>query len=171
MPCLRGTLEFIRQAALPLQQGALKRLMSTFADPTVGVASSPCVSVARIDGDANRGQSSYLGYEMWVRDLETRFRGIVVAGGWLYAARASIQRHVLPGGLCRDFAAPLIARERGFRAGSVADAICLKPRVLSLRREYRRKVRTITRGWHTVYFKRQLLNPLRYGAFAWILAT
>ncbi|PYP71038.1 MAG: hypothetical protein DMD41_13525, partial [Gemmatimonadetes bacterium] len=140
-------------------------------DPTVGVASSTCVSVARIDGDANRGQSSYLGYEMWVRDLETRFRGIVVAGGWLYAARASIQRHVLPGGLCRDFAAPLIARERGFRAVSVADAICLKPRVLSLRREYRRKVRTITRGWHTVYFKRQLLNPLRYGAFAWILAT
>src|SRR2546428_13811684 len=79
---------------------------SSFADPTVGVASSTCVSVARIDGDANRGQSSYLGYEMWVRDLETRFRGIVVAGGWLYGARASIQRHGLPGALCPAFAAP-----------------------------------------------------------------
>src|SRR2546428_6014597 len=44
---------------------------SSFADPTVGVASSTCVSVARIDGDANRGQSSYLGYEMWVRDLRS----------------------------------------------------------------------------------------------------
>ena len=127
---LRGDIIVNSDASVQLEPGALKRLIASFADPTVGVASSTCVSVARIDGDANRGQSSYL-----------------------------------------DFAAPLIARERGFRAVSVADAICLKPRVLSLRREYRRKVRTITRGWHTVYFKRQLLNPLRYGAFAWILAT
>src|SRR3989441_11167446 len=113
---LRGDIIVNSDASVQLEPGALKRLIASFADPTVGVASSTCVSVARIDGDANRGQSSYLGYEMWVRDLETRFRGIVVAGGWLYAARASIQRHVLPGGLCRDFAAPLIARERGFRS-------------------------------------------------------
>src|SRR5438132_10854171 len=108
---------------------------------------------------------------MWVCDVETRFCGIVVAVGWFYAARASIQKHVLPGGLCRDFAAPLIARERGFRAVSVADAICFKPRAPSLRDEYRRKVRTITRGWHTLYFKRRLLNPFRYGAFSWILVS
>jgi len=168
---LHGDIIVNCDASARFDPGALKRLIASFADPTVGVASSTCVSVGPIDADANRGESSYLDYEMWVCDLETRFCGIVVAVGWFYAARASIQKHVLPGGLCRDFAAPLIARERGFRAVSVADAICFKPRAPSLRDEYRRKVRTITRGWHTLSVKRQLLNPFRYGAFAWILAT
>jgi hypothetical protein len=54
---------------------------------------------------------------------------------------------------------------------SVREAICFVPRISSLRREYRRKVRTITRGIETLYFKRALLNPLRHGAFSWILVS
>jgi hypothetical protein len=38
-----------------------------------------------------------------------------------------------------------------------------------LRQEYRRKVRTITRGLGTLAHKRTLLNPLRFGVFAWML--
>ena len=43
------------------------------------------------------------------------------------------------------------------------------PRVASLRQEYRRKVRTITRGLQTLRHKRRLMNPFRYGLFAWML--
>src|SRR3989475_10750843 len=73
--------------------------------------------------------------------------------------------------MSRDFAAGLVARERGFRALSVPDAVCFVPRIPSLRREYRRKVRTISRGIETLGFKRHLLNPGRFGLFAWILAS
>jgi hypothetical protein len=38
-----------------------------------------------------------------------------------------------------------------------------------LQREYKRKLRTITRGINTLYARRSLLNPVRYGAFAWKL--
>jgi hypothetical protein len=38
-----------------------------------------------------------------------------------------------------------------------------------LHREYRRKVRTIARGMETLWYKRQLLDPFRHGAFAWKL--
>ena len=37
------------------------------------------------------------------------------------------------------------------------------------RREYRRKVRTITRGLLTLLHKRRLMNPFRYGLFSWML--
>ncbi len=47
--------------------------------------------------------------------------------------------------------------------------ICFVPRGASLRQEYRRKVRTITRGLATLAHKRALLNPFRYGVFAWML--
>ena len=51
------------------------------------------------------------------------------------------------------------------------EAVCFVPRIQSLRREYRRKVRTLTRGIETLWYKRRLLNPLRYGLFAWMLAS
>ena len=171
LPLLDGRIVVNTDASAHVERGALKALIACFADPTVGVASSHNISVARIEQHANYAESWYVGYDMWVRGLETQFLGIVGAAGCLYAARSSTQLHVLPDGLSRDFAAPLLAREQGLRAVSVQDARCFVPRSPSLRREYRRKVRTITRGIQTLYFKRGLLNPLGYGAFSWILAS
>jgi hypothetical protein len=75
----------------------------------------------------------------------------------------------LPEALSRDFAAALVARECGLGAVSVPQAFCFVLRSASLRQEYRRKVRTITRGLTTLAYKRALLNPARYGVFAWML--
>jgi hypothetical protein len=51
----------------------------------------------------------------------------------------------------------------------VDEAICFVPRTASLEREYGRKVRTMARGLATLNYKRSLLNPFRYGLFAWML--
>jgi hypothetical protein len=75
----------------------------------------------------------------------------------------------VPPELSRDFASALTAREHGLRAVSVDAAVCLVPRTPSLMREYRRKIRTMARGLGTLWYKRHLLNPIRYGAFAWML--
>ena len=173
LPLLRGEIIVNTDASVHVERGALKPLMASFVDPTVGVASSHYVSVARIEEHANYGESWYVGYDMWVGHLESRVSGIVGAAGCLYAVRAPIQMHVLPEGLSRDFAAVLLARELGLRAVSVRDAVCFVARLPSLRQEYRRKVRTITRGWHTLSFKRQLLNPFGSGpgVFSWILTS
>jgi len=53
--------------------------------------------------------------------------------------------------------------------GGLSDALCLVPRAPSLKKEYSRKVRTMTRGMETLWHKRALLNPFRYPAFAWML--
>jgi hypothetical protein len=127
--------------------------------------------VSSVEDHANLGESSYVGYEMWVRRLETRLAGIIGASGCFYAIRKHLHQHLVPEALSRDFAAPLVAREHGYRSVSVDDAIVLVPRAGSLRQEYRRKVRTMTRGLETLFFKRHLLNPFRYGLFAWELAS
>ena len=168
---LRGELVVNTDASVRLHPSSLKHLVAPFADPTVGIASGRDVSVARAGGDANVGESGYVGYEMWVRDLETRLGGIVGASGCFYASRIPLHMEMVPEALSRDFAAPLIAREQGFRTVSVADAVCYVPRTTTIRREYRRKVRTMARGLETLFFKRRLLNPLRYGFFAWKLIS
>lgn len=168
---LRGAIIINTDASTRIHPQAVRALVAEFADPTIGVASCRDVSVAHVDGDVNAGESGYVGYEMWVRDLETRAGGIVGASGCLYAIRAELHRQPLPEGLSRDFAAALVAREHDLRAVSVPDALCYVPRASSLRREYRRKVRTFTRGIGTLLHKRHLLNPFRYGAFAWMLVS
>jgi len=73
--------------------------------------------------------------------------------------------------LSRDFASPLRARMLDTRTVSVDEALCLVPRTRSLQAEYRRKIRTMLRGLNTLWHMRSLMNPVRYGRFAWMLVS
>lgn len=168
---LRGSIIVNTDASTRIHPHALKPLIAAMRDPEVGCASGRDVSVSSAETDATKGESGYVGYEMAVRDLETRVSGIIGASGCFYAIRADLHRLPLPGTLSRDFAAALKAREHGYRAVSVGAATCLVPRGASLRKEYRRKVRTIARGMRTLWHKRALLNPLRHPVFAWMLLS
>ncbi len=168
-PHLTGEIVVNTDASIRIAPDGLKPLIRQFSDREVGLASGRDVSVASGTEDAIKGESSYVGYEMAIRDLETRVGSIVGASGCFYAIRLHLHRVPLPTSLSRDFAAALHCRERGYRAVSVPEAICYVPREPSLRREYRRKVRTITRGVGTLIHKRNLMNPFRYGLFAWML--
>ena len=168
---LTGEIVVNTDASIRIAPHGLKPLIARFTDPTVGLASGRDVSVANVDGDANQGESGYVGYEMWIRQLETRISGIVGASGCYYAIRTHLHRQPLPEHVSRDFAAAIVAREHGYRAVSVDEATCLVPRTGSLKREYRRKVRTMTRGMETLWFKRALLNPFRFGIFSWMLLS
>ena len=166
---LTGEIIVNTDASVRIDLAAIKELVGAFDDASVGVASARDVSVANLAERVKGGEGAYVGYEMWIRDLETAVDGIVGASGCLYAIRSDLHMRSIPEELSRDFAAALTAREQGWRAVSVPEAICYVPRGDSLHQEYRRKVRTITRGMATLGYKRVLLNPVRYGAFAWML--
>lgn len=169
IPLVRGAIVVNTDASIRIRPNALKPLIAAFADPGVGLSSGRDVSVSRTDGPVNLGESGYVGYEMWVRDLETAVHGIVGASGCFYAIRLDLHRIPVAPHLSRDFAAALKCEENGYRAVSVSDAVCLVPRTASLKKEYGRKVRTFTRGMQTLFARRRLLNPLRHGVFAWML--
>jgi len=171
LPLLRGSIVVNTDATIRILPSALKPLIRVFQDPTIGVASGRDVSVGDLAEEAGLSESGYVGYEMWVRSLETRVGSIVGASGCFYAIRRELHESLVPAALSRDFASALTAREHGLRAVSVDDAVCLVPRATSLRREYTRKIRTMARGLETLWYKRHLLNPFRNGMFAWMLAS
>ncbi len=167
---IRGEVVVNTDAAIRLHPQAAKELVLALADPRIGVASGRDVSVGTAETDATLGESSYVGYEMWVRDLETRLGGIVGASGSLYAIRRDLYVTLDPA-LARDFASAMLACESGLRTVSVPDALCFVLRAGSLRQEYHRKVRTMTRGLTTLWRSRYLLDPRRSGVFAWKLLS
>jgi cellulose synthase/poly-beta-1,6-N-acetylglucosamine synthase-like glycosyltransferase len=167
----RGEIIVNVDATILVPPSSLKPLVRVFDDPTIGVASGRDVSV----GDASRtgtgAESSYTGYEMWIRDLETRVGSIVGASGCFYGIRRSIHAKALPIGLSWDFASPLVAQKQGYRSVSVPAAVCIVPRTAEIRTEIRRKVRTMARGLRTLFYLRTLMNPLRHGGFALMLIS
>ena len=168
---LRGEIIVNTDASVTIKPDAVKKLVTALQDPGVGVASGRDISVASVGAVGHASEAAYVGYEMWVRDLETAVDGIVGSSGCLYAIRASLHRRYLPGHLSRDFSSALWARLNGVRAVSVRDAICFVPRAANVRIEYRRKIRTMSRGIQTLFHHAELMNPLRHGVFAWMLLS
>jgi cellulose synthase/poly-beta-1,6-N-acetylglucosamine synthase-like glycosyltransferase len=167
---IRGEIVVNSDSSVRLHPKAVRLLVEGFADPSVGVASTRDVSITSAES-VNHAEAGYVGYEMAIRALETRSGGIVGASGSGYAIRKELHKIRVREDLSRDFSSAMTAHRHGFRAISVEDALCYVPRSLSLYREYRRKVRTISRGMETLYFNRDLLNPLAHGTFAWKLLS
>jgi cellulose synthase/poly-beta-1,6-N-acetylglucosamine synthase-like glycosyltransferase len=166
----RGEVIVNVDATITVPRGSLKRLVSAFSDPTVGVASGRDVSVAAGELSAG-GEAKYTGYEMWLRELETRAGSIVGASGCFFAIRKEVHAEPLPPELSWDFASSLVAKTLGFRSVSVSDAICVVPRTTQVQTELRRKSRTMARGLSTLFYFRRLMNPARYGGFALMLIS
>ena len=167
----RGELVVNLDASVRILPNSVKALVRAFQDPSVGVVSSRDVSTASSLAEANQGESGYVGYEMWVRGLETRLGSIVGASGSFFGIRRGIHDPGFPEALSRDFGSALMAREQGYRSVSASDVVCLVPRTSSLHSEFRRKIRTMARGLETLWYKRHLMNPLKYGSFAWMLVS
>lgn len=168
---IRGELVVNIDATVSVPPHALKALVRAFEDPTIGVASGRDVSVTSAVAEHNSGERSYVGYEMWLRGMETDLHSIVGASGCFYGTRACIYDASFPEALSRDFASALMAKARGYRAVSVDDALCFVPRTTALRSELQRKVRTMARGIQTLWYMRALMNPRRHGAFSFMLLS
>jgi len=159
-------------ATVEVPPTSLKALIAAFADPSVGVASGRDVSVDSAASATAGGEVGYTGFEMWVRDLETRAGGSIVgASGCFFAIRRLIHDEPIPVALSWDFASALVARKKGYRSVSVANAVCLVPATGAMRSEFRRKSRTMARGLSTLFHFRELMNPFRYGGFALMLIS
>lgn len=167
----RGEIIVNVDATVRVPPASLKCLVGAFADPTVGVASGQDISVDSSLASGTGGEAGYTGYEMWVRDLETRVGSIVGASGCFFAIRRSIHDEPLPHELSWDFASTLVARKQGYRSVSVPDAVCVVPRTGEIRTELRRKSRTMARGLSTLFHFREVMNPFRYGSFALMLIS
>jgi cellulose synthase/poly-beta-1,6-N-acetylglucosamine synthase-like glycosyltransferase len=149
-------------ASILLEPGALRAIVRPFADPKVG-----CVSGEdRIAGSG--GEALYGRYELFIRRQEARLHSIVGASGSFYAQRREICQPFIPN-VAPDFWSVLKTVEKGYRALAEPEASGQMAAVERAAEEFERKVRTLLRGMTTLGRDAHLLNPLRYGAFAWCL--
>jgi cellulose synthase/poly-beta-1,6-N-acetylglucosamine synthase-like glycosyltransferase len=137
---VRGEIVISVDASVVAAPDSIKALVQHFSDSTVGVASGRAVGVPGQVGDAPgaRHDAAYYDYEMWVRSLEMPFGAVIGATGGLYAMRREVFRVPLAPHVARDFASPLVARERGYRSLIDRRAVCYVHQTPSLTGELNR---------------------------------
>lgn len=97
-----------------LEPGALRRLVSDLADPSVGIAGGE-LSHRPGAGGAGRSIGLYWRYERWIRQSESRLHSTVGASGALYAMRRGDWRDLRAGTILDDFETPMLVARRGKR--------------------------------------------------------
>lgn len=149
---------------------ALRALARPFADPEVGgVAGNQVYLSKKSEGLSGDGEQSYWSFDRKLKQSQTKSGNAISATGAIYAIRRSLFRGV-PVGVTDDFATSTDVIVQGYRLVFAPDAIAYEPVAGSGGVEFGRKVRVITRGLRGVLVvRRELLNPLRYGFYAFQL--
>ncbi len=157
-----GEIVVFSDASILLETQSIQNILRPFADPWIG-----CVSGEdHIAGGA--GEGLYGRYELFLRNRESALGSIVGASGSFYAQRRVLCRPFIEG-LAPDFLSVLNTVEQGYRAITEPAARGHMTAVARPGQEFQRKVRTLLRGITTLFARPALLNPLRYGLFAFFL--
>ncbi len=152
---------------------AVRRLVRPFADPAVGGVAGDQVYLrpgSEDDAAANVGERRYWDLDRLVKHAESLGGSVISATGAIYAIRRELFVAV-PEGVTDDFVTSTRVVEQGRRLVFEPSARAFEPTAGSGKREYRRKVRIMTRGLRGVAAVRTLLDPRRSGFYALQLFT
>jgi len=152
-----GEILFFTDVRQELDPASLRSLVSSLADPKVGVVSGELViRQGRTLEEANVG--AYWRYEKWIRKHQSRIDSIMGATGCIYAMRASLAAPLDPDTILDDVVLPLGAFFQGYRLIFDEGARAYDDPT-SLASEFRRKVRTLAGVYQTIGKVPQLLGP------------
>lgn len=148
---------------------AIRAMLRNFNDPSVGavVGESTYEAAANV---AERSESAYWRYETAIKRLESQLGSVVGGDGAIYAIRKKFYRPMAADALS-DFVNPCQIVEQGKRCLYEPSAVSVEKAAGSFDKEFGRKVRIVNRAWRATMSMKRLLNPFRYGFFAFELLS
>ena len=150
-----------------LEDGALRSMISNFADREVGCVAGELIVQS---GDAHDAAASSMGgaywkYEQWIRTSEANWASPVGVYGGFYAVRRRLSRSFPPGLILDDMFQPLTVIRQGYRSVLDRSAVVVDTWPASARGEFQRKVRTLAGNFQLVVAAPWVLtnsNPVRF---------
>jgi cellulose synthase/poly-beta-1,6-N-acetylglucosamine synthase-like glycosyltransferase len=126
-----------------LDQGAVRQLMTNFADPTVGCATGELIlREANHDAGTRAVGGLYWRYEKWIRKCEARVDSPLGVYGGFYAVQRKLATEFPSGTILDDMYQPLAIIRRGYRSVIDDRARVIDTWPATAAGEFSRKVRT-----------------------------
>jgi poly-beta-1,6-N-acetyl-D-glucosamine synthase len=165
MTWAQGEIIVFTDARQRIERGALRFLAENFADPGVGCVSGELMLGDPESGEAAKGTGLYWRIEKRIRELESASGSVVGATGALYAVRRELVPALPPGTILDDVYIPMHVARSGARVVFDGRARVWDPADLGARREFKRKVRTLSGNYQLLQITPWLLrkeNPMRF---------
>ena len=159
----KGDILIFSDVATQIPKEAIKRIVLAFENDQIGALSSEDRFITD-DGEI-AGEGAYVKYEMWLRRLEAKVKSLVGLSGSFFACRKLICNN-WDINVPSDFNTALNCVSQGFIAISHPDVLGYYPNLKDESKEYQRKLRTVIRGMAAIAHKPAVLNPFKYGLFA-----
>jgi cellulose synthase/poly-beta-1,6-N-acetylglucosamine synthase-like glycosyltransferase len=140
--------------------GALPKLLSNFADPSVGcVAGELVLNTDGHDAAASAVSGVYWRYEQWIRNCEAAWDSPVGVYGGFYAARRSLVQQFPAGIILDDMFQPLSILGKGYRSVLDRSAIVTDTWPGKVSGEFQRKIRTLAGNYQLFSLAPWTLGP------------
>jgi len=150
----RGDLILLNDVRQPLEPGAISALADAMSDPAVGCATGNLI----VEGKA--GSGIYWRYENWIRQQESRFRGVVGMTGPIAMVRRADLESLPEDVILDDVWIPMQLALRGKRVTFVPEAKAYDT-AFDDQREFRRKVRTLAGNYQIFARMPALVVPFK----------
>jgi len=156
----RGDIIVFTDARQLLDKNAVTKLISNFADESVGCVSGEMILKSTDNSDKGlEGLGIYWNYEKFIRYKESSIHSMIGATGAIFAIRKKLFKPIPVTKILDDVYTPLSIVKQGYRAifdreSKAYDKSSTKPG-----QEYKRKVRTLTGNYQIFAMFTDLFNP------------
>ena len=159
VPAARSEIVVLTDANVLVDRGAIRALVRSFRDPTVGAV------VGRLRLVAARGagieEGAYWRYETLLKYLEGKNGCVLGANGALYAIRRLLFSPLRADTIIDDFVIPVRVAVRGWRVSFAPDAVAREEAASGPGAEFARRARIGAGNWQALARIPELLDPRR----------
>jgi len=169
VPLAAGEIIVFTDANAIYDKHAISKLTEPFNDNAVGYTVGS--ALYRADGEAvNESEGFYWRFELFVKNLESRYCSVVGGDGAIYAIRKSLFKELASIDIS-DFVNPLQIVAAGYKGLFVADAISFEGGTEKFFDEFRRKRRIVNRSWGAVRRHISIFNFRQHARFLFMLVS
>ena len=127
------------------EKNAVRKLVSNFADPSVGMVSGKLKYFDQSESNTGSATRIYWAYELFIKNTQSRLRTLTGAVGCINAFRRDLFFR-LPANVIEDFTFPLMIITQGSRVVFEEEAIAYERTTQNSKQEYIMRLRVIRGG-------------------------
>ena len=160
-----GEIIIFSDATTYYNKDVIKKIVRNFADERVGCVGGALNYVDSDGADADKNEGAYWKYEKKIKELESRVSSLIGVSGCLYAVRKKLYE-TIPYDQISDFVIALMVYEKGYLVVHEKEAVVFEEVTGRNRDEFSMRIRVALRSLHGLWYKKELLNPFKYGFYA-----
>ena len=162
---ITGELVLFTDADAILSSNAIKALVRRFVDPKVGAVTGREVRQPITSTGKGVGEGIYNRIDTKIKTLEGLIGNQVVVHGGIFMIRRSLLPYV-PDHLTHDSIVPLQLSLTGYKTLYEPDALSYEAYNLDTSQDWHRRIRTILQAMQSYLYKKEALNPIKSGFYA-----